>query len=390
MHLHRLKNPNNCCGCGACAAACNMKCIAMIQDTEGFLYPLTDENCCIECGACKKVCPMLLIPHQGQPPAAFAAWNRDAAVRAESSSGGIFSALMQRTLQQGGIVIGAAFDSTMTLRHQSAQDEAESHKFRGSKYLQSIIGDVYREVQEHLKQNRHVLFSGTPCQIAGLYTFLGSDHNKLLTCDLVCHGVPSPKVFTAYKENLERRHNAKVRKIDFRSKDSGWKRFSVSLSFDNDTEYRRVVTDDPFMFGYLRDTYLRPSCHTCRFSRIPRVADITLGDFWGVGDHHPEWDDDRGTSLILVQTAKGLDAFAAIRDALVVHDADLDLAIRSNPCICTSVSPKPNRAAFFCDLERIPFERVIKKYMSPPTLWYRLFFLLKRVTRRLILRNLEQ
>jgi coenzyme F420-reducing hydrogenase beta subunit len=276
---------------------------------------------------------------------------------------------MKKTLEQGGVVIGAAFDESMTLRHQIAQNALEGEKFRGSKYLQSVIGDTYREAKSYLQQGRRVLFSGTPCQIAGLYSYLGQDKDNvnLLTCDLVCHGVPSPKVFAAYKASLEHLYDAKVSRIAFRRKDCGWKRYSVALSFDNATEYRRLLTDDPFMIGFLRDTYLRPSCHVCKFSRLPRVADLTLGDFWGVDRHHPEWDDDQGTSLVLVETVKGQEAFDGCCDELVTHKADLTLAIQSNPCICGSVKPGRHRTAFFKDLDRQPFEYILKKYMSPPS-----------------------
>jgi len=378
-----ISQKEECCGCHACFTACPTGCIEMVADGEGFLYPLVNEELCANCGICEKVCPMASELRHDNPPVAFAAWHRNAAIRTESSSGGGFSALMRKTLGEGGVVFGAAFDSSLTLCHQSAQNEAESDKLRGSKYVQSIIGNAYKDAQNFLHQGRHVLFSGTPCQVAGLYAFLGNDEENLLTCDLVCHGVPSPKVFAAYKENMERRHGAKVQRISFRRKECGWKRSSVALLFDNATEYRRSLADDPFMLGFLRNTYLRPSCHNCRFSRIPRIADITLGDFWGVGDHHPGWDDDRGTSLILVQTKKGQDAFDAVRDALVAHDAELDVAIRSNSCISGSVPPRQNRAAFFIDLDRLPFEKVIKRYMSPPSLWRRLSSLPRRVVRRL-------
>jgi len=360
----------DCCGCHACRTACPLGCIDMVADLEGFLYPQINESVCVDCGICEKACPMLSSPPQGgEPPAAFAAWHRDALIRSESSSGGIFSALMKRTFQLGGVVVGAAFDADMNLRHHSAQNETEAHKFRGSKYLQSVIGDVYREVEGLLRQGRFVLFSGTPCQVAGLYSYLGEDDENLLTSDLACHGVPSPKVFAAYKEHLEHCHAAKVERISFRRKDCGWKKFSVALSFDNATEYRQDLTEDPFMVGFLRNTYLRPACHYCHFSRFPRVADISLADFWGVGDHHPQWDDDKGTSLVLIQSEKGQKAFAVIHDELVVHEANLEVAIRSNPCICGSVPPGKNRQAFFRDLDRLPFEQVVKKYMARPSLW---------------------
>lgn len=369
IHIDRKED---CCGCHACFTACPSDCIDMAADNEGFFYPIVDQQLCTDCGVCENVCPMTIKSCQGEPPMAFAAWNRDGTVRGDSSSGGVFNAIMQHVLNQSGVIIGAAFDNTMTLRHQSAQTEVDCLKFRGSKYLQSAIGEAYHEAKVHLKQGRRVLFSGTPCQIAGLYTFLGKDDDNLLTCDLVCHGVPSPKVFARYQAVLERQHGRKIRKINFRRKDFGWKKFSVAISFDNDTEYCRVFASDPFMFGFLQNTYLRPSCHACGFSRLPRVADITLGDFWGVGGHHPQWDDDRGTSLILVQTKKGKKAFDSCRDALVVYDADLSVAVRSNPCICGSVPPGKNRAVFFDELDRLPFEEMMKKYMSPPSFWRRL------------------
>lgn len=353
----------------------------MVADNEGFLYPRVNEQFCIDCGNCDTVCPMTSALRQGEPPVAFAAWIQDTVTRKESSSGGVFSALMQQTLQKRGVIIGAAFDSNMVLRHQSAQSDEESHKFRGAKYLQSVIGDTYREAQMFLQQGRHVLFSGTPCQIAGLYGFLGKDDKNLLTCDLVCHGVPSPKVFAKYKTNLEQRHAAKVQSINFRRKDFGWKKYSIAFLFDNATEYRQILTDDPFMTGFLQNVYLRPACHGCYFSRLPRVADISLADFWGVGRHHPEWDDDRGTSLILVQTEKGHQAFDACRETLVSHVADLAVAIRSNPCIQGSVPPGKNRTDFFNDLDRLSFEEMMKKYLSAPAPWLRIIASLNRLFR---------
>lgn len=377
-----LTSKEDCCGCQACATACPEVCIEMIADEEGFLYPRINENACSNCGACEKVCPMLALLPQGPLPSAYAALHKDDTVRVESSSGGVFSALMKRTFEKGGVVVGAAFDEEMTLRHQFALNEDDGQKFRGSKYLQSIIGNTYREVKRLLLQGQTVLFSGTPCQVAGLYSFLCQDYDNLLTCDLVCHGVPSPKVFSAYKSSLERRYGARVTNIGFRRKDYGWKQFSVSLTFDNGAEYHQILTEDPFMLGFLHNIYLRPSCHVCRFSRLPRVADLSLGDFWGVGQHHPEWDDDLGTSLILAQSKKGQEAFVACEGSLVINEADLDLGIRSNPCICGSVAPGVSRSAFFSDLDRIPFEKMIKTYMAPKSSWRKLFCRIKDVLLR--------
>lgn len=366
-----LKNKEDCCGCHACISICPDQCIQMLPDTEGFLYPVVDESLCTECGLCELVCPVINPPRLEGDSAAFAAWNQDEDVRADSSSGGVFNALMQRTFEQNGVVFGATFDDSMTLCHQAVHNETEGQALRGSKYLQSTIGAAYLEARKFLKQGRQVLFSGTPCQIAGLYAFLRKEYDNLLTCDVVCHGVPSPKVFAAYRAELERQYDAKTQRIAFRRKNFGWQLYSVSLSFDNDTEYLCVLNEDAFMIGFLRNIYLRPSCYACKFSRLPRVADISLGDFWGVGTHHPEWDDGRGTSLVIVQTEKGQQAFDACRQDITVHDADLDVAIQSNPCICGSVAPEVRREAFFSDLNHLPFEKVMKRYMSPPPLWRR-------------------
>lgn len=375
----RIESAEDCCGCHACQNACPVGCISMVEDREGFLYPQVDITICVDCGICNKVCPMTSEPGTGEEPLAFAVWHKNTAIRTESSSGGVFNALMVSTLSQNGIVFGAAFDDSLLLCHQAVSSEAESIKLRGSKYLQSRIGSSYQEAKDFLKQGRRVLFSGTPCQIAGLYSYLGRDDENLLTCDLVCHGVPSPKVFALYVAAMEQRHGAKVEKVAFRQKAQGWKKFSVVWSFDNKTEYCKVFSVEPYMIGFLKNIDLRPSCHSCRFSRLPRVADITLGDFWGVGTHHPEWDDDKGTSLILVQTEKGKRGLEACRNSLVIHEADFHMAKSSNPCICGFVPPAELRSAFFNDLERLSFEKVMKKYMLPPPVWHRLLAFPRRL-----------
>jgi coenzyme F420-reducing hydrogenase beta subunit len=341
----------------------------MKPDKEGFLYPHVDLNLCSDCKKCEKACPMQYDMLQGDLPVAFAAWNADESVRLASSSGGVFHALMSHTLLSGGVVFGAAFDNQMRLRHQYAETMEDALKFRGSKYVQSIIGNSYKLAQEFLNDNRKVLFSGTPCQIAGLYSFIHGNNANLLTCDVVCHGVPSPKVFSYYKSYLEKREKGIIKKIVFRDKHKGWKQYSVSYFFDTKKELKKPFWNDSFMIGFLKDIFLRPSCYACPFSRFPRVADISLADFWGVNEHHPEWDDDKGTSLVMVQSEKGKVSFDSCRSVLIVRDADLDVAIRSNPCICSSVAPSMNRVAFFSDLENLSFEQVLRKYMRIPSFW---------------------
>lgn len=378
--MHPLGDKQGLCtGCAACAAACAEDSIVMVANSEGFYHPQIDFARCSHCGLCRQSCPVnqKVSPREQSPdacegvfPRVFAAWHLDETICRESSSGGVFSALAHIFIAQKGVVVGAAFDERLVVRHILVDKDSELHRLRGSKYVQSEIGpDIYRSIREVLQTGRLVLFSGTPCQVAGLYAFLGKDYQNLCTGDIVCHGVPSPKVFYAYKIMMERRCGAKAKRVEFRRKDFGWKRFSVSISFDNGPEYLRVFKEDPFMLTFLRNISLRPSCHSCLFSCLPRVADITLGDFWGVGKHHPEWDNDRGTSLVLVNTEVGSKAFDACRNLLVVHQAELKEAIRANPCICGSVLAGELRGEFFNDLDSLSFEEVKKKYLSLPSYW---------------------
>lgn len=360
-----LTDKSVCCGCSACATSCRQDCIEMVMDTEGFRYPLINETKCNDCGVCIKRCPSQKEYRSSNQPAVYAVWNQNDLYRKESSSGGVFKALMDQVLLEGGIVFGAAFDETMTLRHIAIRDEKESRRLMGSKYLQSETDGAFRETRQLLNKGKRVLFSGTPCQIAGLYACVDQDDKNLLTCDLVCHGVPSPKVFASYIAMLERKHGSKVRKINFRDKISGWNQYSVSIFFSNGEMVYWLAKKDPFILGFLRNIYLRPSCHNCRFSKISRIADITLGDFWGLNTFYPEWDDDRGTSLILVQTSKGSSAVDACSHDLVVHEADLEKARKFNPSIYTSSPASEKRSEFFIDFGMIPFEEMIDKYMSP-------------------------
>lgn len=352
----------DCTGCHACFNICPQNCIVMTEDNEGFLYPQIDEDKCNDCGLCKKICPLNTKNLDGDNPKAYAAWNKDDEIRNASSSGGVFTALADKTLKAGGVVFGAIFDENMILKHIAVQHQSDMNKLRGSKYVQSIIGETFKETKSFLESDRDVIFSGTPCQIAGLYSYLGKDYARLLTVDVVCHGVPSPKVFDVYKSELENKFGGKTIDISFRDKSKGWKNFSISLSFDNNTQYREVLTLDLFLQGFLQNLYLRPSCHTCPFSRIPRVADISLADFWEVNSHHPEWDDDKGTSLILTQTEKGDEALKSCQEALYLFNAPLDKAILANPCICKPVPPNKNRGLFFTDFNNSSFKNVIAKY----------------------------
>ena len=325
---------DKCSGCGACRASCPDKAISMQIDSEGFLYPVKEEHRCSQCGICREVCPLLQLsgiePAATEPPC-YAAWHKDELIRKESSSGGVFSALAEHVLKRGGFVCGAAFDEENHLRHKIISREADLPLLRGSKYLQSEIGDVFSEIKALLEKNQTVLFVGTPCQVAGLNFFLRTKPEQLLTVDLVCHGVPSPLVFDRYVKKIEGSAGKKVKSIHFRDKCSGWKKFSITLRGNDGAElYRRPLEGDAFGKGFLDNLFLRPLCTECPFATIQRHSDITLGDFWGIGDFKKELDDDRGTSLLLIHSEKGKRTLADIQSTIFCEEVPLDVARAGN------------------------------------------------------------
>ena len=265
-----IKAKQECCGCYACYNICPQSCISMQIDEEGFWYPVVDQERCIDCGLCEKSCPVLNKSIVDNYPTAYAAVNKDKHIRNQSSSGGLFTIVAESIIRNNGIVFGAGFDDDFNVVHSWTDNIAGLNQFRGSKYIQSCIGTTYKEARDFLKQGKKVLFSGTPCQIAGLKSYLGKDYDNLMCIDIICHGVPSPNVWRRYKEALEERSQGKTLRIAFRSKVCGWKLFSLSFSFDNDKEYSKRLTEDIYLKGFLQNLYLRPSCYNCHFKTINR------------------------------------------------------------------------------------------------------------------------
>ena len=350
----------------------------MRADEEGFLYPHIDASKCINCGMCQKVCPSINPAEVRRPLGVYAAMAKDDALRLASSSGGVFSLLAGYILAKGGVVFGAAFDrDDWHVYHTPAETEAELAELRGSKYVQSDVGDCYRQVKDFLDSGRPVLFTGTPCQIAALNKFLaqwkGTPLDNLHLVDVVCHAVPSP---LAWKKYLEKRVSSAynlwegglraIRRIVSRRKDCGWKRFSMSLGFANDMEYRALFCDDPFMRGFLAELYNRPSCHNCPSKNLRSGSDITIADYWGVASKLPEMDDDKGTSLVLVNTEKGKKAFAALAEKIVFKASDFDHAVAGNPAIVRPTTPYRNRDRFFCRVMKSDFDSLVNRMLQPP------------------------
>ena len=349
-----ITKKQDCCGCGACAQACAKNCITMEADEEGFAYPSVDSSRCVECGLCEGVCPVLNREQKksGHPVSAYAAYANDAQLRQTSSSGGIFSLMAQKILSEGGAVFGAAFDDRFSVHHVMVENAEELERLRGSKYVQSRIGNTYRQAKELLDAGRPVLFSGVACQIAGLKFFLRKDYENLYTVNVLCFGAPSPKVWQYYKSAREQEYCAPLKKVSFRDKCTGWKTYSIDFSFENGKKYRSRSSDEPYMKWFIGEICLRPSCSNCKFRESPYPADITLGDAWGIGNYMPQMDDDRGTSVVLVNTEKGERLWEQLYPRMTVSRGDPERLLAPNGAARKSVRPHPKRKQFFAAIDR--------------------------------------
>ena len=345
-----IKTKKDCCGCYACYNICPKECITIESDNEGFWYPKIDKNKCINCNLCKKVCPIINKPKKFlYEEKSYAVFNKNEKVRLESSSGGFFSLLAEYVINNHGSVYGAAFDKDFNVKHIKITSLHDIELLRGSKYVQSKINDIFKSIKIDLKNNRIVLFTGTPCQIAGLQSFLQKKYDNLILMDIVCHGVPSPLVWQRYIDELKQNYKQDIKNIYFRDKSTGWKAYSVKFLFDKD-EYKTFGFKDIYMKGFLNDIYLRPSCYNCNFKGIERISDITVADFWGVENILPKMDDDKGISLIVVHSEKGKQLFDKLSEKMILNEVNLNEAIKYNPSMISSVKYNEKRNEFFLDL----------------------------------------
>lgn len=361
------KNKLKCNGCGACRAVCPSRAITMNADNEGFLYPQVDIGLCIQCGQCVKTCPTLTKNDNEESKAitAYAAQTIDNTVLEQSSSGGLFTEIATCVLEQKGVVFGAAFDEHFHVRHMAVEQISELHKLRGSKYVQSEIGDCYTRAEAYLKDGRLVLFTGTPCQIGGLLHFLGKEYDNLITQDIICHGVPSPMVWRKYIEYREDKAASRTENAFFRHKKHGWKRFSMQFKFASGTEYIQPLSEDLYMRSFLKNLTLRPSCYDCSFKAKYRQSDFTLADFWGVEHVCPKMYDNRGTSLIILHSPKARNVFKHIQNRIRYDVVNIEEALQYNSAMTTSVTPNSKRKSFINAIQKAGFEGV-KKYLKIP------------------------
>lgn len=351
-----IKDKSLCSGCYACYSVCPKDCILMQTDSEGFYYPAINQSDCINCGRCQSVCPILNEPELNNIGKAYACINKNEDIRKNSSSGGIFSELATYVIANNGIVFGAAFDKDWNVVHTCINNLCEIEKLQGSKYVQSKIGDTYKQTRDYLEKGQLVLYTGTPCQVSGLLKFLDKKYDNLITQDLICHGVPSPKVWQKYVDFQESNATSKIKRAIFKYKKPGWKKYSVLFEFESGQSYEQLISNDLFMQVFLRDICLRPSCYNCHSKKINRTSDITLADFWGIERISPDMFDDKGTSLVIINSEKGNKLFNAISSNLIYKKVNFCEAIKQNSAIHTSVKQHKNRNKFFQNLDKMNFD----------------------------------
>jgi len=379
----------DCCGCGVCVAICPRDCINLVANTEGFLYPEVDIVRCTECGLCAGVCPWqnnLERSDRVAPPQVYAAWNLDAGIRRQSSSGGVFTALADSVLEHGGVVVGAAFDENMVCRHLLVEEGNGLAALRGSKYVQSEIpAELYQRIRSLLVNGRYLLFTGTPCQVAGLRNFLGKDFQNLFCVDLLCHGVPSPAWLRKYI-NESQTDTHRVTNIDFRDKETGWKRFKVKTKRSDGTSLIEGMFNNPYMASFLKDYALRESCYACKFTTTHRQGDLTIADFWKVATKYPEYDtEDKGTSLILVNSKKGQSWLNSCHSKLFIGMGDLEQAIFGNPMLARPACRPAARDSFYRHVSIMSVRQLRRKYrLHPQPFWRRVLAGVNRRLKRLV------
>ena len=344
--MPNLAKPNLCVGCSACASICPKQCIKMEKDPDGFKYPvLMHPANCVECGMCESVCPVLNenIKANSDIPSAYAAFTKDERIRQDSSSGGIFTEIAKRIIAENGVVYGAAYDEKFAVYHRCVDKIDDLQKLRGAKYAESNLENTFAEILDRLKHGQFVLFSGTPCQVAGLKSFVRKDYNNLICIDFVCHGVPSPMAWDSFiKYRSERDADGKLpRSINLRSKETGWSKYQYSnvFEYEEGKKYSTVSSQSLFMKLFVGDYISRPSCSNCKFKGYSRVSDITLGDFWGIWDIEPEMDDNKGTSVILVHTPSGKKLWRDIEPIIKSKEVTLEQASQQNQSML-----KPSKA----------------------------------------------
>lgn len=365
-----------CYGCHACYNVCPKHAISMQEDSFGTLIPVIQQEKCVDCGLCRRVCPALNESQFATPQQVYAAIAKDQVDYKASTSGGIATTFAKKVIQDGGVVYGATVMDDLTVRHTRASTMEEIERQRGSKYVQSAVGDSYRAVKQDLEHEKTVLFVGTPCQIDGLLLFLGRDYDKLITVNLICHGVPSNRLL---KDNVYKVVNRKQRlALSFR----GGTGFALTVSQGETTIYQREFYKDPYYLGFMRKLFYRSTCYTCKYAQKQRVGDITIGDFWGFDKIKPfVTDTPYGLSVVMVNTHAGKRFFEKCSDSLLYQERDLDEAVVGNPQLRQPSKKHRNYAKFRKLYKKCGFKKAAMRALWIDMIGYRLLFLKQNIFR---------
>lgn len=362
-----ITDKKKCSGCTACMAICPKKCIEMKGDKEGFLYPVADRNKCISCNACDKVCPVLNPVNEIKKlQKAYLMQHRDDAVRLDSTAGGAFTAIATWIIEKGGVVFGAAYDENFQVYHTYVETMGELRKFRNSKYVQSRMGDCFKEVKDFLQQNKWVCFSGTPCQIEGLAKFLKKPHERLILVDVVCHGIPSPLIWNKYLEYQKVEKN-RPDNIRFRDKFYGYKYSTMSIISGGQNIYHAGAQMDPMLRAFFSDMSDRPICYECPFKKRYRVSDLTIWDCFSVYDFDKSMDDDKGTTRVLCHTKTGRNIVYSLSDIAAIKEVQPDALVKGVKEMNSSVNMNPRRDEFFDDAQMMSGAELFSKYYPVTT-----------------------
>lgn len=367
-----VSTKQTCCGCHACYSICPKDCISMEPDKLGFLYPIVNEKLCIHCGLCEIVCPAIVkSTDMNMRPYSFGGHAIDPSIRHASSSGGVFHILAEKIIMDGGVVIGAALSSDCrSVHHILVESVEELELIRGSKYVQSEIGDIYKKVKNILATGRSVLFTGTPCQVEGLNLYLNkgkedADINKkypnLITVEIICHGTPSPKLYEKYINEMEGKLESRINGVFFRDENGGVD-LIMRIETENGTVYRKDKTTDLYYRMFLSDTCLRESCYQCPSRGLKKRADITISDFWGAENVAPDLIDGEGLSLIIVHSEKGRSLFEKVKEKMDGHEVTFEEAIKGNPTFYTSYKKPKLRDSIEDDIDKLDMQKLTNKY----------------------------
>ena len=354
-----------CTGCGVCAAVCPSAAVNMQPDAHGFLRPVVDDAACIDCGLCTGKCPVSVLPQTSAHTDVLTGYAKDGALLPRSSSGAIFPVLAAEIIRRGGLVFGAAFDRQFHVVHTATESVEALSVLCSSKYVQSCVSaDCYAQIETALATGQWVYFSGVPCQVAALKSYLGRDYETLITQDTACHSVPSPLVWDGYKEELEKQHGGKLTAFSFRNKANGWEAYHIRAAFDNGREFTQPAAENPYQRGFIKGLYSRSSCFACKFKGVARCSDITLADYWGVKGIQPEAYNPQGTSLILIHSEKGRSLLASCKDWLKLQPAAKD-AFAFNPAVLTPVEKPARYDEFWAVYGQTPFNALVFACCEP-------------------------